>query len=710
MSTTPRPPLADRSQKFQQSMNSLTESLGGRIAFGGDYNPEQWPESVWAQDVTLMGEAGVNLVSLGIFSWAWLEPKQGRYEFDWLDRIIDMLHAGGIAIDLANASATPPPWFSRAYPDSLPVDVDGLRRSYGGRQAFCPSSPDYRAAAAALTTAIVERYHDHPAVVMWHVHNEYGCHNWNCYCDVSAAAFRSWLQRRYGDLSVLNDAWGTAFWSQRYYDWAEVIPPRRPSYNTFANPTQQLDFARFSSDELLDCYRAEAGIIRSVAAQPVTTNFMGFFKPLDYWQWSQEMDLVSNDHYRIAEMGPHGATHDLAMVADLTRSLSDTAPWLLMEHSTSAVNWQPRNPAKPAGQMRRDSLTHVARGADGALFFQWRSSRAGAEKFHSGLVPHAGTDSDRWREVCALGADLASLSEVAGSRTQAKIAIAFDWDAWWGIELDSHPSTDVDQMNRVRTWHRLLWERGYTCDFVHPDRNLDTYDVVLVPALYLCTDEGATNIAEVAERGGTVVVGYFSGIVDINDHIRLGGYPGAFADLLGVRVEEFSPLLAGGHVDLEFDTDLTGSGSVWTELIGEIAADVDVVARFAGGNFPGRPAVTRRPIGPSGQAWYLATDPDEQLLARLLLQACSGVPPVLGLDQWPTDFDAVVRRSDNRDFLFAINGSNDEVVLDYEGTDLLTGSPWRPGTTLAPGQNAVIAAPSQDHGEAGACSPISAGN
>ena len=270
-----------------------------------------------------MQQAGVNLVSIGIFSWALLEPGPGQYEFGWLDRIMDLLHAGGIAVDLANASATPPPWFSHRHPESLLVDVNGVQRSYGARQGFCPSSTAYRERAAALTQAIADRYAEHPALAMWHVHNEYGNHNWSCYCDVSAAAFRVWLRRRYGTLEELNHAWGTSFWSQHYYDWDEILPPRTPAYQTFCNPTQQLDFSRFSSDELIECFRAEAKIIRDRSPLPVTTNFMQFWKPMDYWRWSQDMDLISNDHYRMASRGPEGATHDLAMAADLVRSLAD---------------------------------------------------------------------------------------------------------------------------------------------------------------------------------------------------------------------------------------------------------------------------------------------------------------------------------------------------------------------------------------------------
>ncbi len=696
--------LPDRSAHFAQAMGAVTEKLGGRIAFGGDYNPEQWPESSWPEDIALMQQAGVNLVSIGIFSWALLEPSPGQYEFGWLDRIMALLHEGGIAVDLANASATPPPWFSHRHPQSLLVDVNGVQRSYGARQGFCPSSSDYRKQAAALTTAIVQRYSGHPALAMWHVHNEYGNHNWSCYCDVSAAAFRAWLQRRYGTLDELNDAWGTSFWSQHYYDWDEVLPPRTPAYKTFCNPTQQLDFSRFSSDELLDCYRAEAQIIRDRSALPVTTNFMQFWKPMDYWRWAQDMDLISNDHYRMAARGSEGATHDLAMAADLVRSLADDSPWLLMEHSTSAVNWQPRNPAKPPGQMRRDSLSHIARGADGALFFQWRASRAGAEKFHSGMVPHAGTDSRRWQEVCDLGADLASLKPITGSRTNVDIAIAFDWHAWWGVELDSHPSVDVDQLDRVRRWHRSLWERGYTCDFVHPDRDLSRYAVVLVPALYLCTDEAAENIAAVAERGGTVVIGYFSGIVDVDDHVRLGGYPGAFTNLLGTRTEEFSPLLAGDSVELvaaaELHTPSPATATQWTELIGSVESDVEVLVSFGSGMFSGSPAVTRRGLPGGGSAWYVGTELESDLLAGVLTTACgaAGAQPAMEFDSWPQDLEVVVRQNESHRYHFAINAGSGAVPLHLAGVDLLTGLTWAPGTELPAGQVAVVAVPIADNG------------
>ncbi|MER7893440.1 beta-galactosidase [Micromonospora sp. NPDC094482] len=653
---------------------------GDRIYFGGDYNPEQWPEQTWVEDVELMRRAGVNLVSVGIFSWALLEPTPGRYEFDWLDRVLDLLHDGGIAVDLATATASPPPWLARAHPETLPRRADGTVLWPGGRQAYCPSSPVFRQRSLALVEAIAGRYAEHPAVVMWHVSNELGCHNVHCYCDVSAEAFRGWLRERYGDLDGLNDAWGTAFWSQRYGDWAEINPPRAAP--TFANPTQQLDFLRFSSDEQRAQLRAERDVLRGLVRQPVTTNFMigTGIKYLDYHSWAADVDLVANDHYLTA--ADPRAHVGLALSADHTRGVAGGEPWLLMEHSTSAVNWQPRNVAKTPGQLRRNSLAHVARGADGVLFFQWRASRAGAEKFHSALVPHAGPETKVFREVCQLGADLTALAEVRGSRVDAEVAILFDYEAWWGVELDSHPSTDVTYTDRLRALYESLWRAGITADIVHPSTDLTGYRLVLVPTLYLVRDADAAALGRFVEAGGTALVSYFSGIVDEHDHIRLGGYPGAFRELLGLRTEEFFPLREGEQVRL----DDGASADVWAEWLHPEGAEV--LAAYADGPLPGVAAVTRHPVG-AGAAWYVGTRLDQpatdRLVARLVAEA--GVEPAAVA---PPGVEVVRRRAGERGWLFVINHTGDEVRLPAAGTELLTGARCDGELVVPAGEVAVV--------------------
>jgi len=650
-----------------------------RIAFGGDYNPEQWPRTTWHEDMELMRAAGVSFVTLGVFSWSWLEPAKGEYDFAWLDEVMGLLHESGIAVDLATATATPPPWLSAAHPEILPVDRDGHTLWPGSRQAWCPSSPVYREHALALTAQLARRYHEHPALALWHVSNEYACHNLPCFCDTCAAAFRGWLRGRYGALEALNDAWGTAFWSQRYTDWDQVLPPRRTT--TFPNPTHQLDFARFGSDTLLDFYRQEKAVLAEHSpGVPVTTNFMTLtsFRHLDYHDWAPEQDVVSTDHYVIESLEHPRA--ELAFGADLTRGLAGGAPWMLMEHSTSAVNWQPVNRAKAPGQTIRDSLAHVARGADAIGFFQWRQSRAGSEKFHSALVPHAGRDSARFREVCELGAIAARLGELRGSRVEAEVAVLWDYQAGWAASGPAMPSAELEYSLVGQTIHRLLRDRGITADVVHPGADLTAYRLIVVPTLYLVRDEHAAAIAAAAEAGAEVLVTFFSGISDEHDHVRLGGYPGAFRDLLGVRAEELFPLLPGESVALS-----DGVGRLWSEDL--TAAAAEVVSTYAAGPLAGRPAITRAAAG-RGSAWYLSTLPDDQTLGALLEQVAdaAGVVPAADVAQ---GVEAVRRRSEEGSWLFLANDTAAEQTVTASGHDLVADRPVGP-VVLRPGAVAVV--------------------
>lgn len=662
------------------------------LAFGGDYNPEQWSRDDHVEDRDLMREAGVDLVTLGVFSWAWLQPTADTWDFAWLDAQMDELHAAGIRVDLATATASPPPWLTHRHPEMLPVTQDGRTLSPGGRQAFCPSSPVYRKHAVALCTALAERYKDHPALALWHVSNEIGCHNARCYCDVSAEAFRAWLRARYDDVAHLNDAWGTAFWSQRYDDFEQVLPPRVAP--THANPTQQLDFLRFSSDQLLDNFVVERDVLHRLSpGVPVTTNFMVMRQTMemDYLRWGRELDVVSNDHYVIAAEGD--AHRELAFSADLTRGTADGRPWLLMEHSTSAVNWQPRNRAKKPGEMIRNSLSHVAHGADAVLFFQWRASRAGAEKFHSGLLPHAGTDTRQWREVVELSRVLDAVQDVTGSTARNQAAILFDYEAWWGCELDSHPSVDVRYRDRAEDLHRALSAQGVGVDVVHPSADLSAYRLVVVPTLYLVSDETVASIEAAAEAGATVVVTYFSGIVDEHDHIRLGGYPGAFRDLLGVRTTEFLPLLTGEQVQVEGLGGTVGADT-WTEDL-ELAG-AESVATYADGPAAGLPAITRHGAG-RGTAWYVATrlDPDgtDRLVERLVAET--------GLEQLPgaaPDVEVTRRVGDEASWLFVINHGDADAQVPVHGQELVTGRAVEGDLVVPAGGVAVVREAAGDRG------------
>lgn len=642
------------------------------VALGCDYNPEQWPREVWREDIALMQEAGVGFVTLGVFSWALLEPQPGVFDFGWFDEVVGLLHDGGIAIDMATATAAPPPWLTTNHPEILTVDHAGHTLWPGSRQSWCPSSPVFREHALALVDQMATRYGQHPGVRLWHVSNELGCHNGRCWCDVSAAAFRRWLAERYGgDIEKLNDAWGTAFWSQHYTDFEQVLPPRITP--AVPNPTHELDFARFSSDALLDYHRAERDVVRRHTDVPVTTNFMvsSHQSEQDYFAWAPDMDVVSQDHYL-----DHRLTHpraEQAFTDDLTRGVAGGS-WLLMESATSAVNWQPVNVAKRPGELLLDSLRHVARGADGVGFFQWRASRAGGEKFHSALVPHAGRDSARFREVVALGAALKELGEVAGAPVAADVALLWDWNAWWACDLASHPSGALRYEDASNRWHRALTELGATVDVVHPSADLSGYGLVIVPTLYLCSDAVAPALAGVVDRGGHVLVTYFSGIVDEHDHIRLGGYPGAFRDLLGVRSEEFAPLLPGESVTL----DDGSRADLWTEVL--TASGADVVASYVDGPLPGTPAVTRH-----GTAWYVATRLDTDATAALAQRIAQEAG--VRLAEGARAGVEIVRRGRH---LFVLNRSDAPADVFAEGTDLLTGMSHNGKVTVGSGSVMVV--------------------
>ncbi|WP_291279193.1 beta-galactosidase [Galactobacter sp.] len=648
------------------------ENLRRAIGYGADYNPDQWPEEVWAEDIELMQQAGVNIVTPAVFSWARIQPGPDQWDFEWLDKVMDMLHAGGISVDLATATASPPPWLTTLHPEILPVNERGETLWPGARQQWRATSAVFREYALALVEKMARRYKDHPALASWHVSNELGCHNALDYSDEAAAGFREWLQERYGTVSELNRAWGTSFWSQRYTEWEQVLPPRiAPSY---PNPTQQLDFRRFSSDALKDYLKAEVAVLDTVSPDvPVTTNFMvmGETDGVDYASWAPEIDFVANDHYRQACERPDD---ELSFSASLTSGIAGHRPWYLMEHATSAVNWQDINLTKSTAVMIHDALSHVSHGADSVAFFQWRASAAGAEKYHSGMVPHAGADSTLFRGVCELGAVLQALSPVTGSlKKRAQVALVFDYHSWWASELDSHPSASFRYRQEALDWYSALLEAGIAADVVPAGTPLSGYRAVITPGLYIVDEAIKAQLSEYVSDGGHLISTNFSGIADQNDHIYLGRYPGALRELLGIRVEEFSPLPEGASVALSNGS----SGTLWSEPVTITDSGVETLVSYASGPFSGGPAITRRTAAVvtgsrPGSATYVST--------RLGIDGVNAVLPVLlteaGVErEMPLgvagQVERVLRTDGVHNFVFLLNRTDRRVdVPDQPGTVL----------------------------------------
>ncbi|MFC0672607.1 beta-galactosidase [Brachybacterium hainanense] len=682
-------PLARRGAPEEQRGGGIGRDGGSRfepqaLLYGGDWSPEQWPRETWREDIELMRRAHVNTVTLGVFSWASLEPAEGVYETGWLDEVIGLLTDAGIGFLLATPTASPPPWFSLAHPDALPVRPDGVRLTHGSRDTYAISSPAYRAASRAIARMLAERYGAHPGLRGWHLHNEYGTLDHGPH---AAAAFRRWLRERYGTLTALNEAWWTRFWSQGYSSFEQIEPPRATQY--LPNPAQQIDFRRFSSDEMLAAMVEQREEIREAGSPaPVTTNFMlPTWNHLEQWSWAREQDVVSLDHYPDA-IGDEAAIH-IAYGADLSRSWSG-GPWMLMEQNGRGARIGDRTYAKTPAQMIRHSLGYVARGAQSSLFFQWRASAGGSEQWHGALVPHAGADSRAFATTVRLGEILAAISPVAalpaqGRLVEAEVGIVWHADGWWALETPHLPSDALSYPEELRATHRALWRGGIPVDMVEPGADARAYRLLIIPTLYPLAPAQAAWLDEYVRAGGTLVVGPLTGMSDAHLRVITGGYPGMLRDLLGVRVEEIHPLAPGEPQELS-------DGSVveeWTELLRTV--DARALATYTHGELASLPAITSVARG-AGRALYvsarLAQESRDALLQGLAAQL--GIAPTLpGAAE--AGLEAVRRRSAGADHLFLLHHGDAPVRVAAEGTDLITGASAASGLEIAAGGVAVLA-------------------
>lgn len=665
----------------------LTEN-GRGIAFGGDYNPDQWPEEIWDDDIRLMEKAGVNTVALAIFSWDRIQPQENRWDFGWLDRIIDKLGKAGIATDLASATATAPLWLYEKHPEVLPCDKFGHPVNAGSRQSWSPTSPVFKEYALTLCRKLAERYGSNPYVTAWHMGNEYGWNNRNDYSDNALNAFRLWCERKYGTIGALNQAWGATFWGQEMNSFDEVLIPRFMGADSMVNPGQKLDFERFGNDMLLDFYKAERDAIAEICPdKPFTTNFMVSTDQccMDYADWANEVNFVSNDHY--FHEGGEMHLDELACSDALMDSFALGKPWYVMEHSTSAVQWKPLNMRKRKGETVRDSLAHVAMGADAINFFQWRASAFGAESFHSAMVPHAGEDTKLFRQVCELGETLRTLADagVQGSELErSDTAILFSAESEWATRSQTLPSMKLNHWHDVRDWYRAFLNAGSRADIVPLKYDWSDYKTVVLPTVLMLSAVDTRRLADFAAAGGRVVVGYATGLIDENFHTWLGGYPGAgnglLRDMLGIRGEEFNilgsgvegepeaiRLGAGGEVALEDAAALNGATTrLWQNDVTVTGDRTQVLAMYAGEEadeweLDGMAAVTRNPYG-AGEAYFVGCDLDVADLTKLI-RTYLAAPAQSQQSQANTDVLHTVRKSADAAFDFYLPRGKKEVEL-----------------------------------------------
>ncbi|NMB45512.1 MAG: beta-galactosidase [Firmicutes bacterium] len=667
-----------------------------KIWYGGDYNPDQWPREIWHEDMRLFKLAHIDVASLPIFSWALLQPEEERYEFGWLDEILNLMAKNGIYACMATSTAAHPAWMARRYPDILRVDFQGRKRRFGIRHNSCPNSPTFRYYSKRLASKLAERYKDHPTLIAWHVSNEYGGH---CYCENCERAFRVWLQKRYGSLDELNERWGTRFWNHTFYDWEEIVLPNILSEHlSERDPTRtafqaiSLDYQRFMSDSMLECYLEEYQAIKEHTPDlMVTTNFMGTYKFLNYFAWAPYQDIISINSYP-------SSREDMSNVAlryDLMRGLKEGKPYMLMEQTPSQQNWKPYNSLKRPGVMRLWSYQAVAHGADTIMFFQLRRSRGACEKFHGAVISHAGHENTRvFRECAELGRELAELGDVLiDSRIDARVALLFDWENWWALELSSGPSVELKYLPQIQKYYKACWSQNIPVDLINPNMSMDKYDIVIAPVAYLLQPGYAQRVEEFVSQGGTFVTTFFSGIVDNDDRVVLGGYPGELRKVTGIWAEEIDALfpdIRNAIVIPEAFPELAGNHE--TGLLCDLihAETAEVVGTYASDFYAGRPALTRNKFG-QGWAWYVASDPEQSFVNRFIRHLCTekGISPIM---ETPEGVEATQRHKDGQTFTFVLNHNADSVEVDLgieSCTDLLSGNELK-GKIELPGRDLLI--------------------
>ena len=651
----------------------------GHFLFGGDWNPEQWPEDTWEHDLDMLEDAHINEVTINVFPWALLQPAEDRYDFSMLDKIVALLVKHDFNIVMATGTAALPGWMVRLHPETIRTEQNGTHHVFGGRHNFCPTSPYFRKASRALAAHVAERYAGTSGLVAWHVCNEYGGGGGLCYCDHCAEAFRTWLKNKYGTVEALNKAWCANFWSHTIYDWGDVVPP--VSYGDGISDAKcvvsglQMDYRRFQNQAQLACYTNERDAIRAYdAATPITTNLMGTFKDLDYFEWAKEMDVVSWDNY--PGMGtPPSFT---AMCHDLMRGIGGNKPFMLMELTPNQQNWFPFCKVKRPGEVRKLSWQAVSHGADTVQFFQMKQSIGGCERFHGAVIAHDGTEQSRvFKETAALGGELDRIGKrIMGSEIRAKVAIMFDWQSYWSLEGCVGPTAGFSYPNEVHRFYRAFWRRNVPVDIIESTTPLDKlkqYDLVVAPALITVLPGVAETLESYVSEGGSFITGYMAGIHDEHDLVVPGGYPGKLRDLMGVWVEEIDALAPDETIEVHGDA-VDAKGEIVASIIHREGARR--LAAYGGGEFyAGHSALTVNTYG-KGKAYFVGTPLDETGMSAFMAPIIKelGLKPL----DTPEDVSLSVRYGDDGvRYAFLINNSESDKRLCLDelngGVELLTG-------------------------------------
>lgn len=647
------------------------------ILYGGDYNPEQWPEEIWEEDMRLFKKAHINEVTLNVFSWATIQPSENEYDFSKLDRIMELVKANGLKVCMATSTGAHPAWMAKRFLNILRTEANGLKRKFGGRHNSCPNSPTYRKYAARLAGKLAEHYKNYDNIVGWHISNEFGG---ECYCENCEKAFREWLKEKYETIDAVNRSFNTAFWGHTFYDFDEIVLPNYLSEH-FGNAQTMfqgisLDYKRFMSGSMLECFKLEYDSIKKeIPDARITTNLMWFYKELDYKEWAKYMDFVSWDCYP----SPSDPPATVALCHDLMRGLKNQDSFVLMEQTPSVTNWQPVNRLKRPGEMRLLSYLAMAHGADAIQFFQLRRSIGACEKYHGAVIDHAGRGDTRvFKEVEALGEELTRLSDILEARTPAETALIFDWENWWAVEYSAGPSIYMKYLDAVKDYYTAVYKKNVPVDIIGSEDDFSRYKLVIAPLLYMTKSGFDGRLREYVKEGGTFVTTYFSGIVDEHDLVT-GAYPGKMSDILGIWVEEQDALLENENNHFTFNGKRYPAGILCDIMHTEGAKALSL---YEEDFYKNTPVITENHFG-KGKAYYVGSRSSEDFYDEFLDFVLERTDIKLVM-QTPAGVEATIRENNKGRFLFLINHSTEkkEVILQEDAFDMLKGIEIKKGTKI----------------------------
>jgi len=640
-----------------------------------------------------MREAHFNIVRMAEFAWAKLEPREGKFNFDWLDKAIETLAKNNIKTILGTPTATPPAWLVTKYPEILRVDRQGIRTSFGGRRAYCPNSSVYQDYSRKIVTYMAEHYKDNENVIGWQIDNEFGGDREKglCWCENCARNFRKWLKEKYKTLDKLNEEWGTIFWSQTYTDWDQIPLPWK--LETAHNPSLLLDYRRFISDSYINYQKLQVDILRNICPDKfITHNFMGLFNSIDYYKLAESLDFISWDNYpKLRFVGERKSPAEVALSHDIMRGLKRKSFWV-MEEQSGPSGWESVDPTPEPGEIRLWTYQAIAHGAEGVLYFRWRTCLFGTEQFWHGILDHVGTPTRRYEEIKRVGEELKKIdAKLTGLKFPKEVAMITSYDEQWAFEIQPN-NLKFNYQEHFASYYQILNALNTPVDVISFKEDFSKYKLVIAPSLFLINDELADKLKSFVREGGVLIVTFRSGVKNWNNVVISEFLPARLSDLLGIKIVEYNSLSPFDKCKLELVhpeiEHIEGECSTWCDLIK--CDEAEIVGKYISSYYKDFPCITVNKFG-KGYAVYVGTDPALEIKKSLLKWALKKSGVKFSFKSCYEGLEIVLRKGENNDYLFFLNHSdrNQYVRLDKSYKELLENKKYSKDSIMAIGPKEV---------------------